>query len=90
MTDEMVISIGAEAIRTTIYLAGPMLLAAMVIGILISVLQAITQINEATLTFIPKLMAIILVLMVMSPWMLEIMKNYTTQVIGGAGEWVRY
>jgi flagellar biosynthesis protein FliQ len=89
MTEEMVISIGSEAIKTTIYLAGPMLLAAMLIGIVVSVLQAITQINEATLTFIPKMVAIILVFVVMGPWMLEVMQQYATQVLGNAGEWVR-
>lgn len=85
----MVMALAAEALKTTIYLAGPMLLAAMVIGIVISVLQAVTQINESTLTFIPKMVAIILVLMVMAPWMLEMLKNYASHVLGGAGDWVR-
>ena len=82
-------NIGAEAIKTTIYLAGPLLLAAMAVGILVSVLQAITQINEATLTFIPKMVAIIVVLAVMAPWMLEVLQHYTSNVLGNAGEWVR-
>lgn len=86
MNEEMVMAIGAEAIRTTVYLAGPMLVAAMVIGIVISVLQAVTQINEATLTFIPKMVAIIVVLAVMAPWMMEVMQQYTVDVIGKAGE----
>lgn len=89
MSEEMVLTIGAEAIKTTLFLAGPMLIAAMAIGIVVSVLQAITQINENTLTFIPKMIAIIIVLMVMSPWMLEVLQNYATQVLGNAGEWVR-
>jgi flagellar biosynthetic protein FliQ len=89
MTEEMILNIGAEAIKTTLYLAGPMLLAAMTIGIVISVLQAITQINEATLTFIPKMIAVVVVLMVMAPWMIEVIKQYAVEVIGGAGEMVR-
>ena len=89
MTEEMAIAIGTDAIRTTIYLAGPMLLAAMVIGIIVSVLQAITQINEATLTFIPKMIAIVVVLAVMAPWMIEVMRNYTADVIIQAGEGFR-
>lgn len=89
MTEDLVLTIGAEAIKVTLYLAGPMLLAAMVIGILVSVLQAITQINEATLTFIPKMIAIVVVLVVMAPWMLQILQEYATQVLGSAGEWVR-
>ena len=88
MTEDVVISIGAEAIRTTIYLCGPLLLAAMAIGILVSVMQAITQINEATLTFIPKMIAVIVVLTIMAPWMLEVMQNYAIGVLTSAGEMV--
>jgi flagellar biosynthetic protein FliQ len=88
MTEEMVLSIGAEAIKTTIYLCGPLLAAAMVVGMVVSILQAITQINEATLTFIPKMIAIVIVMAVMAPWMLEVMKHYTTEVITQAGETV--
>lgn len=89
MSEEVVMSIGSEAIKTIIYLAGPMLLASMVIGIVVSVMQAITQINESTLTFIPKMVAVILVLVVMAPWMIEVLQSYTTQVISSAGELVR-
>lgn len=89
MTEEMIMNIAAEAIKTTIYLAGPLLFAAMAIGIVVSVLQAITQINESTLTFIPKMVAVILVLVVMAPWMLEVLQNYATHVLGTAGDMVR-
>lgn len=89
MTEEMVLSLGAETIRTTIYLAGPLLAAAMMIGIVVSVLQAVTQINEATLTFIPKMVAVIVVLVVMAPWMLQVFQQYAIDVLGNAGEWVR-
>ncbi len=89
MTEEMVMTIALEAIKTTVFLAGPLLLAAMLVGILVSLLQAITQINEATLTFIPKMIAVVLVLVVMAPWMLEILQNYATQVLGNAGDLIR-
>ncbi|MBY0470320.1 flagellar biosynthesis protein FliQ [bacterium] len=89
MTEDMVMSIGAEAIKTTIYLAGPLLFAAMAVGIVVSVLQAVTQINEATLTFIPKMIAIIIVLAIMAPWMLEVMKHYAASVMTQAGEFVK-
>lgn len=89
MTEEMVMNIAAEAIKTTIYLAGPLLFAAMAIGIVVSVLQAVTQINESTLTFIPKMAAVILVLVVMAPWMLETLQAYATHVISSAGEMIR-
>jgi flagellar biosynthetic protein FliQ len=89
MTEEMVMSLASEAIRTTIYIAGPLLLAAMAVGILVSLIQAVTQINESTLTFIPKMIAVIIVLMVMSPWMMDVMQTYATSIFGGAGEMVR-
>lgn len=88
MTEELVLQIGSEAVRTIIYLAGPMLVAAMAIGILVSLLQAMTQINESTLTFIPKMVAVIVVLVVMAPWMLQVMEHYTVEVIQTAGEMV--
>jgi len=89
MTEDMVMSLGAEAVKVMIYIAGPLLLAAMAIGIVVSVIQAITQINEATLTFIPKIIAIVVVLMVMAPWMIEILTQYTADILGNVQEWVR-
>ena len=89
MTEEMVISIGSEAIKTTILLAGPMLAAAMSVGILVSVMQAVTQINESTLTFIPKMVAVVAVLAIMAPWMLDIIQQYAAHMIGSAGDWIR-
>ncbi len=82
-------SIASETLKTMMLIGGPMLIAAMVIGIIVSILQAITQINEATLTFIPKMVAIVLVLMVMAPWMLEVLQNYSQEIFGNFSEWVR-
>ena len=64
MTETLVLSIGRDAIYTTVLLASPLLLAALFTGLAISIIQAVTQINEATLTFIPKIMAIVIVLVV--------------------------
>jgi flagellar biosynthesis protein FliQ len=89
VTEEMILSIGSQAIKTTIFLAGPLLAAALFIGIVVSVLQAITQINEATLTFIPKMAAIAVVLVVMAPWMLKVISEYAITVFSNAGEWIR-
>ena len=86
MTEDVAIGIGSEAIKTVILLAGPMLVAALAIGLVVSVLQAITQINESTLTFIPKMVAVVVILMVMGPWMLEVLSEYTVQVLESAGE----
>ena len=89
MSEDQVMTIAAETLKTMMLIAGPMLIAAMVIGIIVSVLQAVTQINEATLTFIPKMIAIILVLVVMAPWMMEVLQNYSAEIFGNFSEWVR-
>lgn len=89
MTEEFVMQLGTHALQTMIYLAGPVLIAAMLVGIVVSVFQAITQINEQTLTFIPKMVAVILVLVVMGPWMLRIMQEYAISIFGGVGDMIR-
>ncbi len=89
MSEDQVMSIASETLKTMLMLGGPMLIAAMVIGIMVSIMQAITQINEATLTFIPKMLAIILVLVVMAPWMLEVLQNYAQEIFGNFAQWVR-
>jgi flagellar biosynthetic protein FliQ len=71
MSDLMVIDIGRNALLTVLYLSGPMLLLSMVVGLAISIFQAATQINEMTLTFIPKLLTIGISLIVFLPWMMN-------------------
>ncbi len=69
--------------------ASPMLIGALVIGILVSVFQAITQINEATLTFIPKMMVVALIILIAGPWMLDTLKGFTVEVFESVGTIVR-
>ncbi len=88
MTEEIVMQLGHNALTTMIYLAGPVLIAAMLIGIIVSVFQAITQINEQTLTFIPKMVAVIIVMVVMGPWMLRVMQEYAISIFGGVGDMI--
>ncbi|MBO9649290.1 MAG: flagellar biosynthesis protein FliQ [Variovorax sp.] len=76
MTPESVMTIGNQAIQVSLMLGAPLLLVALVIGLVISIFQAATQINEATLSFIPKLVAIFLTLIIAGPWMLEKMLDY--------------
>jgi len=76
MTPESVMTIGSQAIQVSLLLGAPLLLVALVIGLVISIFQAATQINEATLSFIPKLVAIFLTLIIAGPWMLEKMLDY--------------
>ncbi len=77
MTEELVMRLGQDALKTTAMVATPMLGAALVVGLVISVFQAITQINEATLTFVPKMIIIAIVLMLAGPWMIDILSTYT-------------
>ena len=76
MTPESVMSIGSQAIHVSLLLGAPLLLVALVVGLVISIFQAATQINEATLSFIPKLLAVFAVLVIAGPWMLGQMVDY--------------
>ncbi|MDR6890175.1 flagellar biosynthesis protein FliQ [Variovorax sp. CCNWLW225] len=76
MTPESVMSLGSQAIHVSLLLGAPMLLVALVVGLIISIFQAATQINEATLSFIPKLLAVCAVLVIAGPWMLAQMLDY--------------
>tara|TARA_R110000822_G_C14904454_1_gene449405 strand:- start:122 stop:391 length:270 start_codon:yes stop_codon:yes gene_type:complete len=80
MTPESVIDIGREALFLTMYLAGPLLLSALAVGLLIGVFQAATQIQEMTLSFIPKLMALVLALLIAGPWMLDILVDFSVRL----------
>ena len=76
MTPEFVVNIGRQAIETTLFVAGPMLLAALIIGLVISIFQAATQINEQTMTFIPKIVGVFVTLLVFAPWMLQKLSSF--------------
>ncbi|MBL1270122.1 flagellar biosynthesis protein FliQ [Vreelandella neptunia] len=77
MTPEMVMSIAYQGMRVTLLLAGPMLLAALLTGLIISLFQAATQINEMTLTFIPKILAVFAVLVLAGPWLIGLITDFT-------------
>ncbi len=81
MTPESVMYMGRHAIEVTLLLSAPLLLAALIVGLIISIFQAATQINEATLSFIPKLIAVFLVLIIAGPWMLGIMTDYLHEIL---------
>ena len=80
MTPEIVMDIGRQAVEITLLLSAPLLLAALVIGLIVSVFQAATQINEQTLAFIPKLVGMFLVLLLAGPWMLQLMVEYVRRL----------
>ncbi len=80
MTPEVVMDIGRQAVEMTLLLSAPLLLAALVIGLIVSIFQAATQINEQTLSFIPKLVGMLLILLLAGPWMLQIMVDYVRRL----------
>lgn len=81
MTPETVYMVGQEAMVVAVKLTAPVLIPSLVIGLIIAMFQAATQINEMTLTFVPKLIVIGLVLMIMGPWMLQMYLDYFQQLI---------
>ncbi|MGL5631519.1 MAG: flagellar biosynthesis protein FliQ [Azovibrio sp.] len=81
MTPGIVMEIGRNAIEAVLMMAGPLLLAALAVGLIISIFQAATQINEATLSFIPKLVAVFMVLMLAGPWMLQYMLDFMRRML---------
>lgn len=76
MTPEMVVDIGRNALELTLMISAPLFIAALATGLLISIFQAATQINEATLSFVPKLLVIFVTLILAGPWMISMMTDY--------------
>jgi flagellar biosynthetic protein FliQ len=83
MNPETVMTIGRHAMEITLMVAAPLLMVSLVIGLIVSIFQAATQINEATLSFIPKLVGIFVALIVAGPWMISIMTDYMREVFTG-------
>jgi len=81
MTPETIMAIGQRALEVMLLLAMPLLLVALVVGLLVGIFQAATQINEMTLSFIPKLLAMTAALAISGPWMLKILVSYTRELI---------
>lgn len=80
MDADSVVSIGRQAMEVTILLAAPILLASLAVGLLIAMFQAATQINEMTLSFVPKLMVVAAVMMAAGPWLLRQITGFTTRL----------
>ncbi len=81
MTEEFVVNIIREAFFTTMLIAAPVLLLSLIVGLIISILQAATSIQEVTLTFLPKMIIIGLVLIFTLPWMIDVMTSFTVNLI---------
>ena len=82
MTPETVMTLGEQALIVTAMLAAPLLVAALLTGVVIGMVQAATQINEATLSFVPKLLVMVMALFLTGHWMLRVILDYTRQLFG--------
>lgn len=89
MGEELIIKLGVETLKVTAMLSGPLLISALVVGLIVSVLQAITQINEATLTFIPKMAVVAIVFVIAAPWMMDVIGHFTINLFENITEYVR-
>lgn len=81
MTPETVTTIGQQALWVTMLISAPLLLSALAVGLLVGMFQAATQINEMTMSFIPKLLVVVLALVIAGPWMLGVIMNYTQNLM---------
>ena len=89
MTEEMLIRLGRDALLVALQVGGPLLGVGLVLGLAVSVLQAVTQIQEATLSFIPKLLGVALALLLFMPWMIQKLVRFTTFLLGDFRMFIR-
>lgn len=82
MTEGYIIELGREALLTVLLVSAPILGLSLLVGLAVSLFQATTQIQEQTLAFIPKIIAVLVAVVVFGPWMLRIMSNYATRLLG--------
>lgn len=90
MTENQVLNMAKEALGTAIIVGGPMLAASLLVGLIVSIFQAMTQIQEQTLSFIPKIISIALILVLLGPWMLKIMTAYTINLFTDLVNYARF
>ena len=89
MTPEFVTSIGKETIEVVLLVSAPVLICGMAIGLLISIFQAITQIQEMTLSFVPKILVVLLALLFFAPWMMDVILKYTSNLFINIPNYIR-
>ena len=89
MSEQMLINLGRDALWTALQVAGPMLLCGLIAGLTVSVLQAVTQIQEASLSFIPKILGVSVALLIFMPWMIQKLTRFTTVLFGDFNAFIR-
>jgi flagellar biosynthetic protein FliQ len=86
---QLAVDLGRQALLVAIKLSLPLLLAGLVVGVIISVLQAATQIQEQTLSLIPKMFAVVATIIILMPWLLTVLAEYTQELVADMGRWFR-
>ncbi|MFC4768799.1 flagellar biosynthesis protein FliQ [Effusibacillus consociatus] len=89
MGSDFVIQLGQQALWVTLKISAPVLILGLVVGLLVSILQATTQVQEQSLAFIPKILAVIVALAVFGPWMLTVILDFTNGIMGNLMQFVR-
>ena len=89
MSIEFVVFVIRKALMTVLIAAGPVLISGLAVGLTVSIFQAVTQINEMTLTFIPKIVAIFVTLMIFGPWIIRVVLDFSTGILGNLHEYAR-
>ncbi len=89
MTTDTVLDVARLAIQTVLLVSGPMLILSLVIGLIISAFQAMTSLNEATLTFVPKIVTVFVVLLLGFPWLLKVYLGFMTTILGNIPSFIR-
>ena len=89
MTQQMVIDLAQRSLQLIVLLCAPVLLTGMAAGLAVSLFQAVTSIQEMTLTFVPKLVAVFVTILVCLPWMMDLAVRFATELFGGLGQFAR-
>ncbi len=89
MTVDVVRELSGEVFKTVLIASGPVLIVSLVVGLLVSMFQAVTQIQEFTLTFVPKVLAVFLCLFILFPWIARVLMTFTTNIITNIPAYIR-
>jgi flagellar biosynthesis protein FliQ len=88
MSSEFVIGLAGQALYTTLKVSAPMLGVGLIVGLIVSIFQATTQIQEQTLAFVPKIIAVFLAVLIFGPWILNVMVDFTSQLLGNLASYI--
>ncbi|WP_353095295.1 flagellar biosynthesis protein FliQ [Tissierella praeacuta] len=88
MNNVDMLKLAQDAIRTVLFMSAPMLIISLVVGLIVSVIQAVTQIQEATLAFVPKIVAVFLALLLFGPWMIKLITQFTSGLLTNINNYI--